>query len=54
MKDPEYGPYVDQLLEKAMIRESVGAQDMEIDAESYEEIRSVAMELDEEILDPEA
>jgi len=54
MNDPEYGTYVDQLLEKAMIRETVTAQDVEIDAESYEEVRSVAMELDEEILDPEA
>jgi recombination protein RecA len=54
MNDPEYGPYIDQLLHKAMIRESVTAQNIEIDVESYEEVRSVAMELDEELLDPEA
>ena len=37
-----------------MIRDSVAVQDINIDAESYEEVRSIAMELDEEILDPEA
>jgi len=54
INDPEYGVYIDQLLEKAMIRESVTAQDIEIDAESYEEVRSIAMELDDDILNPEA
>lgn len=54
INDPEHGVYVNQLLEKAMIRDSVAVQDINIDAESYEEVRSIAMELDEEILDPEA
>ncbi|MBK23555.1 MAG: hypothetical protein CME70_06070 [Halobacteriovorax sp.] len=54
MKDPEYGVYIDQLLEKALVRESVTAENIDIDAESYEEVRSIAMELNEDILDPEA
>ena len=48
---PEYSPYVDALLEKALVRKL--SDEMDIDAESYEEIRAVSMELHDEVIDPE-
>ena len=51
MSDPEYSPYVDALLEKALVRKL--SDEMDIDAESYEEIRAVSMELHDEVIDPE-
>jgi len=50
---PEYGKYCEDLLEKAMIKIMRDDSNMNIDAESYEEVRSIAMELETEILDPE-
>jgi recombination protein RecA len=41
MSHPEYGPYVDALLEKAMIRKN-NTDDPDIDPESYSEISAVA------------
>jgi len=52
MNDPEYAEYTDILLERALVRKL--SDEIDIDAESYEEIRAVSMELSEEILDPEA
>jgi recombination protein RecA len=54
MTDPETAAYIDGLLQKVMIRESIVPEEMTVDHESYEEVRSIAMELGEEILDPEA
>jgi len=51
MSDPEYSPYVDALLEKSLVRKL--SDEMDIDAESYEEIRAVSMELHDEVIDPE-
>ena len=51
MTDPEFSPYVDALLEKALVRKL--SDEMDIDAESYEEIRAVSMELHDEVIDPE-
>ena len=53
MSSPEYAPYIDDLLEKAMVK-IMHSNDFEIDSESYEEIRSLADELDDELIDPEA
>jgi len=47
MNDPKNKPWVDGLLEKAMTRSSVKAEDVEIDPESYEEVRSLADQLAE-------
>ena len=52
MRNPEFSPYIDTLLEAALVRKL--ADEPEIDAESYEEIRAVSMEMADEILDPEA
>ena len=52
MKNPEYSPYVDSLLEAALVRKL--SEEVDIDPESYEEIRAVAMEMTDDIIDPEA
>lgn len=52
MRNPEFSPYIDTLLEAALVRKL--ADEPEIDVESYEEIRAVSMEMADEILDPEA
>ena len=52
MKNPEYSSYIDTLLESALVRKL--SEEADIDAESYEEIRAVSMEMTDTILDPEA
>ena len=54
MSNPEYSDYCDFLLERAMIKVMRSDEHMSIDPESYEEVRSIAMDLESEILDPEA
>ena len=44
MSNPEYGKFVDMLLEKAMIRKN-NTEDPDIDPESYSEIREVASQV---------
>jgi len=51
MYSSEYGPYIDSLLRACMVKE-YSPQNMEVDAESYEEIRSIAMEIEEDLLVP--
>ena len=51
-KDPEYKPYIDDLLEACMIRKMKNDDEIDINSESFEEIRSVAMEL-EDFVSPE-
>jgi len=43
--DPEFKPYIDDLLEAAMIKK-IESSDLDIDVESYEEVRAVAMEME--------
>jgi recombination protein RecA len=45
MNDPKYSEWIEGLLEKAMTRTMVKAEDVEIDPESYEEVRSLADQL---------
>jgi recombination protein RecA len=45
MNDAKYKDWIDGLLEKAMTRTTVKAEDVEIDPESYEEVRSLADQL---------
>jgi recombination protein RecA len=47
-RDPEFKPYVDDLLEAAMIKKLENS-DLDLNIESYEEVRSVAMEMDLDI-----
>ena len=51
MSNPEYASYIDDLLEKAMVK-IMHSNDFKIDSESYEEIRSLAAELDDELIEP--
>ena len=53
LSDPEYSSYVDALLEKAMVRKLSDPNEMEIDPESYEEVRSVALDLELDSESPE-
>jgi hypothetical protein len=40
-KDPQYKPWINGLLSKALIRTTVSAEDVDIDPESYEEMRAL-------------
>ena len=46
MKDPEYSSYVNDLLERALVRK-LKSDDPDIDPESYEEVRAVALEVED-------
>ena len=52
MKDPKYSEYIESLLEAALVRK-INVEEMDIDPESYEEVRSVAMGLDPITVSPE-
>jgi recombination protein RecA len=54
MSNPEYTSYIDDLLERTLVKKHQSASDLDIDLESYEEVRSVAMEMEENLIDPEA
>jgi len=53
MKDPQYSSYIDTLIEGAMVRKMTSDDGLDIDAESYEEVKSVAAMLNEDVIDPE-
>ena len=54
LKNPEYKKYIDQLLSLAMVRKLSDSEEIDVDTESYEEIRSIAMDGEEFLIDPEA
>tara|TARA_A100001515_G_scaffold105068_1_gene85806 strand:- start:2564 stop:3760 length:1197 start_codon:yes stop_codon:yes gene_type:complete len=51
MTNIEYIPYIDGLLEKAMTKVMASAENIDIDTDSYEDVRSLSMELDENMFD---
>jgi recombination protein RecA len=53
-KDPQYKPWIDGLLAKALIRTSVSTADLDIDPESYEEMRALKDQMVGADIDPEA
>jgi recombination protein RecA len=53
-KDPQYKPWIDGLLEKALIRTTVNTADLDIDPESYEEMRALRDQMVGADIDPEA
>lgn len=53
-RDAQYKPWIDGLLEKALIRTSVNTADLDIDPESYEEMRALRDQLVGADIDPEA
>lgn len=52
MESEECGKYIDALLEACMVKE-FSPEDMSVDTESYEEVRSVAMEIEGDLVNPE-
>ena len=46
LEDPEYKDFLDDLIEKAMVKILSTEAGVDIDPESYEEIRALADELD--------
>jgi len=49
--NPEYRTYIDDLLEAAMVRKMSNPENLDIDAESYEEVRSISMEMSDEFME---
>jgi hypothetical protein len=47
--NPEYKEYIDALIENAFVRRA----DVDVDTESYEEVRAISMELEDEFISPE-
>ena len=46
--DPVSGPWVEKMIESVMVKKSISEQDIDIDPESYEEIKALADELTED------
>jgi recombination protein RecA len=53
MNDLAYSEYIENLLERVMVKK-ISTSDLDIDLESFEEMRSLALEMDEDLVDPEA
>lgn len=55
MNDPEYFPWINKILEDAMIRTAVNPVDLNVDVDSYEEVKSVIESLNEssDVINPE-
>jgi len=47
--NPEYKEYIDALIENAFVRRA----EIDVDTESYEEVRAISMELEDEFISPE-
>lgn len=45
MKNPEYKQYVDMLIEASFVKKSLGQEDIDIDPESYEEVKALATDI---------
>lgn len=54
INDKEYGKYIDDLLERVYVKKMESDRRIDLDVESYEEVRSVALAMDEEMIDPNA
>jgi len=53
LKDPQYSKYLDALLNRAMVRKMSTSDGIAIDAEAYEEVRALSLELESDLIDPE-
>ena len=54
LEDPQYSKYCEMLISKAFTRVMSDEKNTDFDAESYEEVRAVSLEVGQEIVDPEA
>ncbi len=50
-KNPEYSKYIDGLLEAAMVRKMSDNESIDIDPESYEEVRALALDSEQDFLE---
>ncbi len=50
LADEKFKPYLDQLIEGVFIRGIENPVEMEIDTESYEEVRSIALEIEDDLI----
>ena len=48
---PEYAGYIDSLLEASMVRKMNDKESIDIDPESYEEVRAIAMDSEQDFLE---
>ena len=51
---PQYGPYINFVFNAAFADLMGRSEDFDINSESYEEIRQIAMTLDDDLIDPES
>ena len=49
MSNPEYDKYIDKLLETVMVKKLNDSEEMDIDSDSYEEMRSLSIEIEDEL-----
>ena len=54
LEDPQFAPFCDQLIEDALTRVMSEDSNINVDTESYEEVRAISMDIEQEIVDPEA
>ena len=52
MNDEFFGPLIEKMLEKTLVQKSP-SNTMDLDPESYEEIRSIALQMEDDIMNPE-
>lgn len=50
LEDEEYKPYLDALIHGVFVRGSENPAEMEIDPDSYEEVRSIALEIEDDLV----
>jgi len=53
LKHPEYKDYLEDLIEQSFVKRISKIDDLDIDAESYEEVRAISSELEETLSDLE-
>ena len=49
LKNPEYSSYLESLLELAMTHKMQDESEQNVDTESYEEVRSIALDIEDEL-----
>lgn len=54
LESPEFSPYCNFLIDKAFTRVMSDKNNIDFDPESFEEVRAVSLDLEQEIIDPEA
>lgn len=50
LQNEEYKPYIDTLIHAAFVKGPAAIEDLEIDHDSYEEMRSIALEIEDDLI----